>query len=116
MTPAAIGAILFALLGLWVFGGFALRIGGLLIFLAGGAGLVLGGNPLGMLAAAIGAVAWLSGHWLYALRHQEFKSPLARQIFGRWAPSWLDPTRDWSVLTTSDSGNRRVFGNRGRRR
>lgn len=116
MTPATIGAILLALVGLWVFGGLALRIGGLLIFFAGTAGLIIGSNPLGILAAAIGAGCWLSGHWLYAFRHQEFKSPLARQIFGRWAPSWLDPTRDWSVPTTLDSGNRRVFGDRGRRR
>jgi len=117
MTYPALISILFAGgLAIWLLGGIMLRIGGLLLFVAGLAHLAMTGTVTGLAAAVVGAGLWLAGQWLYALRHQEFKSPLARQVFGRWAPSWLDPTRDWSVPTTSDSGNRRVFGDRGRRR
>jgi len=102
----ALGIAILGLLGLWLFGGFALRLSGLLLFIAGGAGLAIGGDANGILVAALGALGWLAGHWHYALRHQEYKSPLARHIFCRWAPAWLDPTRDWSVPVAADRGDR----------
>lgn len=97
MTLVTLGIAILGLLGLWLLGGFVLRLSGLLLFIAGSAGLTIGGDANGILVAAIGALCWLGGHWHYALRHQEYKSPLARHIFCRWAPAWLDPAQDWSV-------------------
>lgn len=103
MIASTVGSLIFGALGLWFFGGFVLRLGGLLIFLAGIAGVV-SGNTGGTFVAIIGALAWLAGHWHYALRHQEYKSPLARHLFSRRPLSWLDPTRDWSVPVERDGG------------
>jgi hypothetical protein len=89
--------ILGALLATWLLGGVVLRIGGLLLILAGGLGAGLQGNPGGLLVLALGTVLWLVGHWHYAVRHHEYKSPLAGYVFMRWAPEWLDPTRDWAI-------------------
>ena len=90
-------AILGGLLVLWLLGGVFLRIGGLLLVLAGGFGVGLQRDPNGILVLAIGALLWLAGHWHYALRHHEYKSPLAGYVFMRWAPGLLDPTRDWAI-------------------
>jgi hypothetical protein len=87
--------ILGGLLALWLLGGVLLRIAGLLLVLAGGFGGGLQRNASGVLVLAIGALLWLAGHWHYALRHHEYKSSLAGYVFMRWAPGWLDPTRDW---------------------
>ncbi|HEU4905474.1 MAG TPA: hypothetical protein VFT19_05095 [Solirubrobacterales bacterium] len=93
-------AILGGLLVLWVLGGLLLRIGGLLLVLAGGFGVGPQHNANGVLVLAIGALLWLAGHWHYGLRHHEYKSPLAGYVFLRWAPAWLDPTRDWAIPIT----------------
>ena len=90
-------AILGGLLVLWLLGGVLLRIGGLLLVLAGGFGAGLQHDANGLLVLAIGALLWLAGHWHYALRHHEYKSPLAGYAFLRWAPGWLDPAREWAV-------------------
>lgn len=90
-------AVLGGLLVFWLLGGLLLRIGGLLLVLAGGLGVGLQRNANGILVLAIGAVLWLAGHWHYALRHHEYKSPLAGYVFLRWAPRWLDPTRNWAI-------------------
>lgn len=90
-------AALGGLLVLWLIGGLLLRIGGLLLTVAGGLGVGLAHNANGILVLAIGAVLWLAGHWHYALRHHEYKSPLAGCVFLRWAPRWLDPTGDWAT-------------------
>lgn len=103
MILSALGITLFGLLVLWLLGGVLLRLGGLLLVTAGSIGLLFDGEVSGILVAAIGAFLWLAGHWHYALRHQGYKSPLARHLFCRWAPAWLDPTRDWSVPVVSDS-------------
>lgn len=112
MSPTLIGLGALGLLLAWLLGGILLRLGGLALALGGSLGLVVFGNLVGLLVAAIGALLWLAGHWHYALRHQEFKSPLARQVFSRWAPTWLDPTRDWAVAVEEhrlrrDEGKRR---------
>lgn len=89
-------ALLGGLLVIWWVGGVAMRICGLLLMLAGGDGLVLQQDPNSLFPLTMGLLLWLTGHWHYALRHQEYKSPLARRIFGRWAPEWLDPTARWA--------------------
>lgn len=89
--------ILGALLALWLLGGLVLRIGGLLLILAGVFGVGLQHNASAVLILATGGLLWLAGHWHYALRHHEYKSPLAGYLFMRWAPGWLDPTRDWAL-------------------
>ncbi len=105
MILMALGLTMLSLLGLWLFGGFVLRLAGLLLVLAGGVGVAIGGDASGILFAAIGALLWLAGHWHYALRHREYKSPLARHLFCRWAPEWLDPTRNWAVAVEPDRGD-----------
>ena len=47
----------------------------------------------------LGLVLWLAGHWLFAFRHHFFRSALAKPIFMRFLPGWLDPTRRWNVIT-----------------
>jgi hypothetical protein len=97
MNVLSFGAtILGGLLALWLLGGAPLRIGGLLLVLAGGFG-VGQQNASGVLVLAIGVMLWLAGHWHYALRHHEYRSPLAGYVFMSWAPGWLDPTRDWAL-------------------
>jgi hypothetical protein len=78
--------ILGGLLAIWLLGGVFLRIGALLLVLAGGLGLALQRDPNGILVLAIGALLWLAGHWHYALRHHAYKSQLARYVFCHWAP------------------------------
>lgn len=90
-------AILGGLSALWLLGGVMLRIGGLLLVLAGGIGVGLQHDANGLLVLLIGALLWLAGHWHYALRHHEYKSPLAGYVFLSWAPAWLDPTCGWAV-------------------
>jgi hypothetical protein len=86
-----------ALAVLWVLGGFLLRLIGYTLALAGAGVAALTGNANGALVFAIGIALWLAGHWLYALRHHEYKSPLAGYLFMRWVPGWLDPTRGWAI-------------------
>jgi hypothetical protein len=89
MTLVAAGTLALGLLFAWFLGGVLLRLGGLVLALAALAVLALTGD-----ANAIGAALWLVGHWHYALRHGDYKSPLAAFLFCRCAPAWLDPTRD----------------------
>lgn len=78
MTALGIAAL--ALLFTWIFGGFLLRVGGLLLVFAGAIVLALSGNANGILVAAIGTVLWFLGHGHYALRHGIWKSTLASRI------------------------------------
>lgn len=87
-----VGALL-----LWLFGGFVARLGGLLLVFAGLANLALSPQLEAPLLIATGALAWMLGHWHYALRHQHYKSPLARHVFCRLVPPRLDPSRGWAV-------------------
>lgn len=64
----AIGIAALALLFTWIFGGFLLRVGGLLLLIAGAIVLALSDNANGILVATIGAGLWLLGHGHYALR------------------------------------------------
>ncbi|HET8956337.1 MAG TPA: hypothetical protein VFN18_11835 [Solirubrobacterales bacterium] len=91
-----------ALFAFWLLGGILARLGGLLLVLAGIADFALAPNGSALLLSAIGALIWLAGHWYFALRHHEYKSPLARYVFCRWAPSWADPTRNWAVAVAPE--------------
>lgn len=94
MTLLAIGAAALGLLLAWSLGGLLLRLGGLALALAALTVLALTGDANAIVVFAIGAALWLAGHWHYALRHGDYKSPLAAFFFCRCAPAWLDPTRD----------------------
>jgi hypothetical protein len=87
----------FVALAAWCFGGIALRVGGILLF--AGALLMTAemGSLTGVMFASFGGLAWLGGHWLYAVRHHYFASPLARRIFVQVLPWRLDPTRGWGI-------------------
>lgn len=88
--------LIVGLLAFWLLGGIVARLGGLLFVLAGTAGLALNPNLGVVLLIGMGALMWLLGHWHFALRHHEYKSPLARYVFCRWGPAWLDPTANWA--------------------
>ena len=79
MTALGIAAL--ALLFTWIFGGFLLRAGGLLLVFAGATVLALSSNANGILVAAIGTVLWLLGHGHYALRHGVWKSRIAGALW-----------------------------------
>jgi hypothetical protein len=115
VSPAVLGTVAIGLLGAWLLGGLVLRLGGLVVALSGLAGLALSGDTKGILTFVIGGLLWLAGHWHYALRHQEFKSSLARYAFCRWAPTWLDPTRNWALAVAPEPADRDAEGERGRR-
>lgn len=90
----------------WKIGSVALRVLGVILFGLGMFSLAVpGGVPVfgALVIALIGAVMWLAGHWLFALRHHAYRSPLAQRIFLTMLPSWCDPTRNWGVRTV-DSG------------
>jgi hypothetical protein len=91
-----------ALIAGWLSGGLLLRLGGLLGVLAGL--LTATTNPVGLALAARGGLAWLAGHWLHALRHHTYKSPLARRIYLQVLPPRMDATRRWTI---SDHGEAR---------
>jgi hypothetical protein len=87
-------------LGVWIFGSFALRLGGLLLFLLGLVGL-LQGTPAALIVVVIGGVAWLGGHWLFAYKYHAFKSMIAQRLFQQTFLARVDPTRGWGVPTVS---------------
>jgi hypothetical protein len=110
MTPVDYAlCLIFGVILFWVFGGFALRLSGLLLFFGGILSMAHHAHLGALLPVGIGALSWLLGHWHYAVRHHEYKSPLARYLYCRWAPAWADPSSRWSVAITTDSdseGNR----------
>lgn len=91
--------VLLAALVAWVAGSLLLRAGGLLTVLVGLALMPV--HPVALVAVVAGAIAWLCGHWLFALRHHHYRSPLARRIYLQALPARLDPTRRWAVPTST---------------
>jgi hypothetical protein len=85
--------------GLWLFGGLLLRAGGALSLAA----RLLIAASTGLLAAAViaalGGIAWLCGHWLFAVRNHYYRSPLARRVFLTAMPRGFDPTSRWGLPT-----------------
>jgi hypothetical protein len=98
VTLLAVGTVALGLLFAWFLGGVLLRLGGLVLALAALAVLALTGDGNAIVVFAIGAALWLAGHWHYALRHGDYKSPLAAVLFCRCAPAWLDPTRERKTI------------------
>jgi hypothetical protein len=88
MIGSAIGVALLLAIGFWVFGGFALRLGGALLVVVGAVGLATAGEANGLLLIALGIAAWLTGHLHYALRRGAWKSVLARRAFEGIAATW----------------------------
>lgn len=72
--------------------------------------LAIDGNLAGIILLAGALGLWLIGHWRYALRHREYRSPLARRIFLQVLPTRLDPTRRWAwpVAEAAPRGQRRL--------
>jgi hypothetical protein len=68
-------------LGCWLFGSIVLRAGGVVLAVGGLLSTAMTGSPAMAAASLLGALAWLAGHWLFALRHHYFHSPLARRVF-----------------------------------
>jgi hypothetical protein len=98
MTPIGVTAlIVLGAIAAWMFGSLALRIIGLFLVFGGLLTIVLAGTIGVLPMVCVGAVLWLTGHWLYAYRHHVFCSPLARRIFLQYLPVRLDPTRGWGV-------------------
>lgn len=93
------GLLVAIAVGVWLVGSFALRIGGLLLFLLG-LYLLTEGKAGALLIVVLGGIAWLGGHWLFAFKYHVFKSAIAQRIFQQ-TPLWrMDPTRGWAVPTT----------------
>ena len=96
MLISSTGIAVIAIVGSWIAGGILLRTGGLIIALLGVLDLAIDHNPAGIVLLATGLALWLVGHWHYALRHHEYKSPLAQRIFQQLLPARVDPTRGWA--------------------
>lgn len=84
-------------IGVWTLGGVVLRVGGALLAVGGLVITAATGAPETALATAAGGLAWLAGHWLYAVRHHEYASPLARRVFNHMLPRTLNAARRWGV-------------------
>jgi Flp pilus assembly protein protease CpaA len=93
-------------LALWMFSGPLLRVGGVLLAVCGLWLTASTGTPVMAVASVLGGVAWLAGHWLFAVRHHYFRSPLARRIFVQALPAQFDPTRGWGVPNVPRDGRR----------
>jgi len=83
-------------LGAWLLGGIVLRVGGALLAVGGLLDTAATGSPVMAIATVVGTLAWLAGHWLFALRRHYFRSPLAQRIFLEAVPA-LNPTCRWGV-------------------
>jgi hypothetical protein len=102
MTLTLVGVALIAIVGLWIFGGVFLRVAGIVFAFAGAISLITLGDPAALFMVVLGFAMWLAGHWHFALRHHEYKSPLARRIFLQVLPPRYDPTRHWGAPVVSD--------------
>jgi hypothetical protein len=106
MALTVIGIAILALGGFWIFGGIFLRVVGIVFVIAGVISLLTLGDPIALFMVGLGFVMWLAGHWHFALRHHEYKSPLARRIFLQVLPPRYDPTRHWGAPVSEISGDR----------
>ena len=80
---SAIGVVILAVGGAWLFGGLLARWAGALLIVAGSAGLASTGDANGLLLVALGAALWLVGHLLYRMRRGVWKSVLAERVLQR---------------------------------
>jgi hypothetical protein len=77
---SAIGVATLVVAGIWLFGGLLARWAGVLLVVAGSAGLASTGEADGLLLVALGAALWLVGHCLYRMRRGAWKSALAERL------------------------------------
>ncbi len=86
-------------LAVWPVGSIVLRVGGMAMFLLGVVSVVTTTSARMLLPSlvftAMGLVAWLAGHWLFAYRHHYYRGPLVRRLFQQVLPRWADCTRNW---------------------
>jgi hypothetical protein len=83
-------------LGLWLFGSAVLRLSGAVLAVGGLLSTAATGSLAMALTTILGVLAWLVGHWLFALRYHYFRSSLARRIFNDVLVP-LNPTRRWGI-------------------
>jgi len=77
LTTLAIAVLI--LIVTWRVGSFAPRVGGIVLVLVGLVMAAAGADPLAAtVAVVLGVISWLGGHWLFALRHHEYRSCRAR--------------------------------------
>lgn len=95
-----------AALGLWLFGGLMLRAAGALLAVGALFQAASTGAPMSAVLSVLGGATWLAGHWLFAIRHHHYRSPLARRLFLQALPARLDPTRRWGVPNVPRDGTR----------
>jgi hypothetical protein len=108
MTLTVIGITILAIGGFWLFGGVVLRVVGAIFIVVGAVSLITVGELAALFMVVLGLLMWLAGHWHFALRHHEYKSPLARRIFLQVLPPRYDPTRDWATPVISDQIDERA--------
>jgi hypothetical protein len=80
VSLTTIGIAIIACAAAWLFTGFVLRVGGILLTLVAALSLATTGNAGAIAMLALGLVAWLAGHWHYSLRHGFYKSLLAERV------------------------------------
>lgn len=97
MALTVIGIAIIAVIGFWTLGGVFLRVVGVVFAFAGTVALITLQDPVALFMLVLGFVMWLAGHWHFALRHHEYRSPLAQRIFLQVLPPRYDPTRSWGV-------------------
>jgi hypothetical protein len=85
--------VLLAALAVWVLAGLIMRFGGALLAARGLLLTAMTDSPSAALLAVVSALAWLGGHWLFAVRHHYFASPFARRVFNQALPHTLNTTR-----------------------
>lgn len=102
MIFTVIGVAALAVVGFWLFGGVVLRVAGIVFVFAGLITLITQANPVALFMVVIGLAMWLAGHWHFALRHHEYKSPLAQRIFLQVLPPRYDPTRHWGTPVVAE--------------
>jgi hypothetical protein len=77
---SAIGAAILVVASIWLFGSLLTRWAGILLVVAGSAGLASTGDTNGLLLVALGAALWLVGHCFYRIRRGAWKSALAERL------------------------------------
>lgn len=109
MTLTLIGIVILAIIGLWIFGGVFLRVAGIFFALVGAISLITLGDPVALFMVVLGFAMWLAGHWHFAWRYHEYKSPLAQRIFLQVLPPRYDPTRHWGTpVVSAEVADKRV--------
>lgn len=107
MPDVIVALALAALIALaaWLVGSLVMRIAGVVFVVAGLMGTATT-SPAGLLVAAIGALLWLAGHWLYAVRHHAFASPLAERLYKQTPLRRFDATRGYGLPTVPAQSRR----------